>query len=165
MSFFAFIILMMLVARQSGGGGLLSSTSLKTQAAHAEIDAQAKADKARQTGHPAHAAEADAAQKQAAELKAAAHQSETAAQQPAPWPQAMPSGLPPFPAGWEFDQPPPQAVQNRAWQLLPVLWKQGANARKTEKTAGRWITYVSQQMGKKRGVVAYRVRPGASANA
>src|SRR5258706_10712641 len=163
MSFFAFIILMMLLSKQAGG--VTTAASLATQAAHAMIDAAAKTAKAQQTGHPAHAAEAAAAHAQAAALSTAAKQSETAAQQPAPWPQAMPSGLPPFPAGWEFDQPPPQAVQNRAWQLLPVLWKRGANARKTEKTAGRWITYVSQQMGKKRGVVAYRVRPGAVANA
>jgi hypothetical protein len=44
---------------------------------------------------------------------------------------------------------------------LPVLWKQGANARKTEQTAGRWITYVAQAMGPKKGVVAYKVREGA----
>jgi hypothetical protein len=78
---------------------------------------------------------------------------------PPPWPQAMPAGLPPFgPAGWVFDNPPPAAVQARAWQLLASLWSQGPGAIKTEQTAGRWITYQAQPMGKKKGVVAYRLR-------
>jgi hypothetical protein len=82
-----------------------------------------------------------------------------AKQMPAPWPQAMPAGLPPFgPAGWMPDNPPPQAVQARAWQLLSSLWSQGPGAMKTEQTAGRWITYQAQPMGKKKGVVAYRLR-------
>jgi hypothetical protein len=78
---------------------------------------------------------------------------------PQPWPQAMPAGLPPFgPAGWVYDQPPPAAVQARAWQLLSSLWSKGAGATKTEQTAGRWITYQAQPMGTKKGVVAYRLR-------
>ncbi len=71
----------------------------------------------------------------------------------------MPAGLPPFPTGWEPDEPPPIAVQTRAMQLLPALWKRGAGTRKTEKTQGRWITYQAQAMGKKKGVVAFRIRP------
>jgi hypothetical protein len=76
-----------------------------------------------------------------------------------PWPQVMPEGLPPFgPAGWEPDQPPPIQVQSRAVALLSPLWRGGAGTRKTEQTAGRWITYVATPMGKKKGVVAYRLR-------
>jgi hypothetical protein len=87
-----------------------------------------------------------------------------AKQMPPPWPQAMPSGLPPFgPGGWEPDQPPPVQVQARAVQLLPQLWKFGAGTKKTEQTAGRWITYVASKMGKKQGVVAYRLRAPAPA--
>jgi len=82
-----------------------------------------------------------------------------AKQTPPPWPQAMPRGLPAFgPGGWEPDTPPPIQVQARAVQLLPTLWKFGAGTRKTEQTAGRWITYVASPMGKKKGVVAFRVR-------
>jgi hypothetical protein len=63
------------------------------------------------------------------------------------------------------DNPPPAAVQARAWQLLSSLWQQGAGATKTEQTAGRWITYQAQPMAKgKKGVVAFRLRnqPGAA---
>jgi hypothetical protein len=85
-----------------------------------------------------------------------------AKQKPPPWPQAVPAGLPPWGrAGWEPDNPPPFAVQTRAQQLLPQLWKYGPYIRKTENTAGRWITFQSEPMGKKKGVVAYRVRDGA----
>jgi hypothetical protein len=170
MSAFAFFLLMMLLAKQGGGGGgLLSPSSpaktLPIEAAKAQQEALAKTHKAQTTGHPVHAAEAKAAQTKAAVLTQAARTAVTAAKSPPAWPQAVPAkgpnGLPPFPAGWVPDQPPPQAVQTRAWQLLPVLWKQGANARKTEQTNGRWITYVAQAMGSKKGVVAYKVRPGA----
>jgi peptidoglycan hydrolase-like protein with peptidoglycan-binding domain len=84
---------------------------------------------------------------------------------PAPWPQKIPTDLPAFPAGWQPDAPPPMAVQSRAKQLLPELWKKGAGAKKVEKTTGRWITYRAEAAGKakKKSVVAYRVRPGFSA--
>lgn len=78
-----------------------------------------------------------------------------------PWPQSVPPGLPPFPGGWEPDEPPGAGVVARATALLPTLWRYGAGSRKTEQTSGRWITYVATQMGPKRGVVAYRLRPGA----
>lgn len=82
-----------------------------------------------------------------------------ASQEPAPWPQVVPAGLPPFgPKGWEPDSPPPLDVQVRASALLPQLWKYGAGTKKTEMTSGRWITYRAEPMGKKKGVVAYRVR-------
>ncbi len=92
---------------------------------------------------------------------------QAAKKSPPPWPQAMPTGLPPWGgAGWEPDNPPPAQVQARAWQLLATLWKYGPGTRKTEQTAGRWITYQAEAMGKKRekkGVVAYRVRGGEQA--
>lgn len=159
MSAFLFLMLMMLAARQ-GGGALTSSTPLAAQAAHAQIEATVKQTQAKTD--PSKRAEAAKAQKKADDLTKAAQQQAKAKAAPAPWPQAMPAGLPPFPAGWEFDAPPPQAVQTRAWQLLPQLWKTGAGSRKTEQTAGRWITYQAQLMkAGKKGVVAFRVKPGA----
>lgn len=77
-----------------------------------------------------------------------------------PWPQVVP-GLPAFPSGWEPDSPVGAGVAARALELLPELWSYGAGTRKTEQTAGRWITYVATPMAAgKRGVVAYRMRPG-----
>lgn len=75
-----------------------------------------------------------------------------------PWPQIVPSGLPPFPgAGWEFDEPPPAAVQQRAGQLVTPLWARGSGAYKVEQTAGRWIAYQAQIVASgRKGVVAYR---------
>lgn len=76
-----------------------------------------------------------------------------------PWPAVLPPGLPPFPGGWEYDEPPPRPVVARARQLLSELWARGSGATKTEKTAGRWIVYRSEiTRGNKRGVVAYRER-------
>lgn len=82
---------------------------------------------------------------------------------PAPWPQVLPPDLPPFPGrGWEYDEPPPRAVQQRAGQLVHELWARGKGSSKTEQTAGRWITYQAQivRSGKK-GVVAYRLAGAA----
>jgi len=82
-----------------------------------------------------------------------------------PWPQAVPtSGVPPFPgAGWEFDEPPPPAVQQRAGQLVDALWKQGSGAFRVEQTAGRWIAYQAQVVASgRKGVVAYRQKRAAS---
>jgi len=81
-----------------------------------------------------------------------------------PWPAAQPSGLPPFPgAGWEYDEPPPAAVQKRAGQLVTELWNKGSGAHRIEQTAGRWIAYRAEMMrSKKRGVVAYRQKSGAA---
>lgn len=79
-----------------------------------------------------------------------------------PWPQARPSGLPPFPSGWEFDEPPPAAVQQRARQLVDALWAQGQGAHRIEQTAGRWIAYQAQIVASgRKGVVAYRVKRAA----
>ncbi|HEX7235469.1 MAG TPA: peptidoglycan-binding domain-containing protein [Gammaproteobacteria bacterium] len=74
-----------------------------------------------------------------------------------PWPQVVPSGLPPFPgAGWQPDEPPPPEVVARANALLGPLWSGGEGTFKVEQTAGRWIAYRATQMGEKRGVVAFR---------
>jgi hypothetical protein len=76
-----------------------------------------------------------------------------------PWPQTMPAGLPKFPGGWEFDEPPPAAVQARAKQLVTKLWAQGAGATSTEQTAGRWITYRAEVVASgNKGIVAYRLK-------
>ncbi len=128
-------------------------------ALHAAADAEAARRKAAESKHPADVQKAEQAIKKAEDLSKAAAQQEAAKKVPPPWPQAIPKGLPPFPGGWEYDQPPPQAVQARAWQLLPILWKSGPGTRKTEKTAGRWITYRSEKTkGDKKGVVAYRIK-------
>lgn len=80
-----------------------------------------------------------------------------------PWPQVVPKALPPFPGtGWEYDEPPPLVVQQRAGQLVAPLWARGKGAHKTEQTAGRWITYQAAIVASgKKGVVAFRVRRGA----
>jgi len=81
-----------------------------------------------------------------------------------PWPQEAPSGLPPFPgAGWQYDEPPPAAVVQRAGQLVSSLWSAGAGTFKIEQTGGRWIAYRAEQVRSgKKGVVAYRVKSGAA---
>lgn len=77
-----------------------------------------------------------------------------------PWPQVVPSGLPPFPgAGWQYDEPPPAAVVQRAGQLVSQLWSGGAGTFKIEQTGGRWIAYRAEKVKSgKKGVVAYRVK-------
>ncbi len=81
-----------------------------------------------------------------------------------PWPQAVPAGLPEWPGGWEPDEPVGAGVAARAAALLPQLWAHGEGTRKTEQTAGRWVTYVARGMGAgKRGVVAFRPKPSATA--
>lgn len=76
------------------------------------------------------------------------------------WPQVMPAGLPVFPgSGWEYDEPPPVAVQKRAAALVSTLWAKGAGAFKTELVGGRWITFRAEKVRSgKNGVVAYRQR-------
>jgi hypothetical protein len=94
---------------------------------------------------------------------AAANAAQKATQtQRASSPSPVPAGLPAFPAGWQPDNPPPAPVVQRAVALLPVLWAKGAGATKTEQTAGRWITYQAAVTSPgKKGVVAFRVKPGA----
>jgi hypothetical protein len=80
-----------------------------------------------------------------------------------PWPQVVPSGLPPFPGpGWEFDEPPPAAVQQRAAALVNQLWARGSGTFKIEQTAGRWIAYRAEVVASgKKGVVAFRQKRAA----
>lgn len=84
---------------------------------------------------------------------------EQASKSPA-WPQVMPVGLPVFPgSGWEYDEPPPVAVQKRAAQLVSSLWAKGSGTFKTELVGGRWITFRAEKVRSgKQGVVAYRQR-------
>lgn len=86
---------------------------------------------------------------------------------PPPWPAALPPELPRFPgAGWEYDEPPPPAVQERARQLVPVLWKRGKGSHQTEQTAGRWITYRAEIVRSgNQGIVAYRLATSSAAPA
>lgn len=81
-----------------------------------------------------------------------------------PWPSVTPSGLPPFPgSGWQYDEPPPKAVQQRAGELRAQLWARGKGSHKIEQTAGRWIAYRAElTRGNKQGVVAYRERSSAA---
>lgn len=138
MSSLAILLLLVMLARQGGGGGGGFLPNMPNPLA---------VDQARKKR---------AAEPAPAPLPPVAQAAKTL---PAPWPQVPPSGLPPFgPGGWVPDHPPPAQVQARAWQLLSTLWKYGAGTMKTEKTAGRWITYRAEPMGKKKGVVAYRLR-------
>ncbi len=149
-----FLILVTLASAFKG----ISPRSIHDAATKARGDAEIKRRKAAQTGHPADVAVAKQAEKEADSLTKAASLHTEAAQAPKPWPQQVPAGLAPFPSGWKPYEPPPQPVQTRAWQLLSQLWKRGAGSTKTEKTAGVWVTYQAQQMGKKKGVVAFRQR-------
>lgn len=81
-----------------------------------------------------------------------------------PWPQVMPTGLPPFPVGWQPFEPPSGAVVARANALLSQLWKGGPGTFKVEKTGGLWVLYRATQMGDKRGVVAFRERVPSAPN-
>jgi peptidoglycan hydrolase-like protein with peptidoglycan-binding domain len=84
-------------------------------------------------------------------------------QLPPAWPQVVPTSLPRFPStAWEFDNPPPPDVQQRAKQLVQPLWNQGARSYRTERTGARWITYQAQIVASgKKGVVAYRLKSEA----
>lgn len=83
-----------------------------------------------------------------------------------PWPGTLPPDLPSFPGpGWEYDEPVSSPVVQRAWALLPTLWKAGTPGQHmTEMTAGHWVTYLGEWMaGHKKGVTAWRVKAGAIA--
>jgi hypothetical protein len=84
---------------------------------------------------------------------------------PVAWPAAVPKDLPPFPGGWEPDTPVKSDVAARAKALIPTLWKSGKpGAKSVEKTGDHWVTYLAFVPSKgKRGVAAYRPRPGATA--
>lgn len=105
------------------------------------------------------------AAEEAERARRAAQAHTTSTQAPKPWPQAIPAGLPAFPSGWEYDNPPGAAVRTRAWQLLDSLWQRGQGSTATELTAGTWKTYRAEiTAGGKRGVVAYRIKKGAKAS-
>jgi Putative peptidoglycan binding domain len=97
------------------------------------------------------------AKRQEADQHAAvARQATKAASTPPPWPQVIPSGLPPFPsAGWHPASPVTSSMVSRGWQLLPQLWASGEHTWKPEKTGDRWVVYQAAQMGDKRGVIAF----------
>lgn len=102
------------------------------------------------------------AAEEAERARRAAQAHNTSTQAPKPWPQAIPAGLPAFPSGWEYDNPPSAAVRTRAWQLLDTLWARGSGSTATELTAGSWKTYRAEiTAGGKRGIVAYRPKSGA----
>ena len=78
-----------------------------------------------------------------------------------PYPSAIPPDLPPFPDGWEYDEPVSAAVGQRAAALLSSLWAQGEGAHTAEMTAGHWVTYRAEIVaGGKHGVTAWRVKAG-----
>jgi hypothetical protein len=140
-----------------------SSTTPSIPSAPATSDpaeaAKRAADAARNDPTPKKLEDAAEAAKRAADAaEAAKRASKAASRVPAPWPAAMPVGLPPYPAGWEADVPPPKEVVARAWQLLPELHKYGVGTKKTEYVGGRWITFVAQMHGTKKGVTAFRVK-------
>lgn len=77
---------------------------------------------------------------------------------PEPWPQALPTSLPPFPAGWVRADPPGKSMVTRAYQLLQPLWLQGEGAKSTERdqVMQLWVTYVAEKTSDgRRGIVAY----------
>lgn len=136
-------------------------------AAAAAADAKKKAEQLAAEARAANArGEAEKARQKAKEAQAQ-HQKGTALEQaaktPVPWPQALPGDLPPFPAGWTPAKPVTAAMVTRAFQLLPELWAKGAGTWKAERTGAVWVVYQAQQMGTKRGVVAFTQRTGAPA--
>lgn len=81
------------------------------------------------------------------------------------WPQVVPAGLPAFPgSGWQYDEPPPAPVVQRARELVDRLWATGAGSHAIEQTAGRWIAYRAERVRSgKNGVVAYRLKTAGAA--
>jgi hypothetical protein len=121
---------------------------------------------ARQAREAAARGEAERARQKAREAQQAHQQGtalEQAAKAPAPWPQTLPGDLPPFPAGWAPASPVTSAMVTRAFQLLPELWARGVGTWKAERTGAQWVVYQAQQMGQKRGVVAFTPRTAAQA--
>lgn len=158
----ALLVFVMLMAQHKKahhptGHAIPSTTSAAEAAAAAQAAAAAAAARAAQTNHPDdHAQAAQAAHTANVLVNHAKAQQAAAKLQPPPWPQAVPSGLPPWPTGWKPASPPPAAVVSRAWQLLPTLWKSGAGTKKFENTGGQWYAYVASPMGSKKGVTAWK---------
>jgi hypothetical protein len=150
------LALLLLIALASKGGGTRHPTGFNPEPAHpvAKLHHRAREanKKAAATGQPADL-------KAAAQASADAHAATQQAKAVSPSP--VPAGLPAFPAGWTFANPPPSAVVARANQLLPILWARGPGATSTEQTGGSWFTYqaAATSPGKK-GVIAYKPKPG-----
>lgn len=103
--------------------------------------------------------EAEEARRRAEQATRSEQAQHRAQQLPPAWPVSIPTGLPPFPSGWEYANPVPAAVKARAWQLLDSLWAKGQGATATEMTGGEWIIYRAEiTAGNKHGVVAYRTK-------
>jgi murein L,D-transpeptidase YcbB/YkuD len=136
---------------QSPAQGASASQKAAADAAAAAAAAAAAGD---------HATAAQKAKEAAAHATAAAQQ-QKAAKVPAPWPQVVPAGLPPFPSGgWKPANPVTSAMVSRAFQLLPTLWASGAGTFKVEKTGDKWVVYQAaptraQDGSTKNGVVAF----------
>lgn len=140
-----------------------SPASASTAAAEAKARADAAAREAAEAARRGEAAKAAEKAREAAAHANEAKNLDKAAKTPVPWPQALPKDLPPWPSGWSPAAPVTSAMVARAFQLLPELWARGAGAWKPEKTGDRWVVYQAQQMGAKRGVVAFTPKPGAAA--
>jgi len=159
-----FVLFLLGLSQRRGGlpPGAPAASDAAAQAAKAAADAAAKA---AESGTPQDAAKAQEAAQTAQVLTAKASAQQTrAASTPAPFPQARPSGLPPFPGpGWKAAIPTNPAIVTRAQQLLPVLWRIGPGATQVEQTRGEWITYLATFMNPQKtikGVTAHRLRGG-----
>lgn len=103
-------------------------------------------------------AKAKMAKREYEKEKQHASTAQRAATTPEPWPQALPSNLPPFPAGWVRADPPSRSMVLRAYQLLQPLWRQGEGAISTERDSvmQTWVTYRAERTPEgKQGIVAY----------
>jgi uncharacterized membrane protein YgcG len=155
----ALLVLIMLAASQRPARGVPPTAALPS-AAHEHAHRLHR--KAQATNKPEdHAAAAAAAATAAKASAATATKTTQAATVPRPWPQAVPKGLPPWPAGWTPASPPTPGIVARAWQLLPTLWAKGQGSIKTEQTDGQWITYLATHTGNTKGVVAFKIKPGS----
>lgn len=157
--------LLLLILLSRAQKAVFSPADSAAEAARKKKEAE---DLAREAREAAARGEAEKARQKAKEAQAAHQQGtalEQAAKTPAPWPQAMPGDLPPFPAGWAPASPVTSAMVTRAFQLLPELWARGVGTWKAERTGAQWVVYQAQQMGEKRGVVAFTPRTAAQAAA
>jgi hypothetical protein len=161
------LFLILLAKAQKGAGSLFgpptpatAASDASAKAAQAAADAQAAAKAGDHATAQAKAAEAN-------QHAATAAQAAKAASTPPPWPQVIPSDLPPFPGGgWKPANPVTSAMASRAWQLLAQLWEHGEGTWKAEKTGDRWVVYKAAHTSPdKKGVIAYTTsQPSASAD-
>lgn len=151
---------------------LAKASKLFQSPSSAAADAQKKAaDAAAAAAAAAAAGDHAGAQekaKEAAAHAASAQQLTRIAKTPAPWPQALPPDLPPFPSGWRPASPVTSAMVTRAFQLLSELWSHGEGTWKPEKTGDRWVVYQARMTQKPdgsivRGVVVFTASSQAPA--